>query len=446
MVMEAAPTLITNGDKSTLLRAVLLHDKTGRVQAILPADNMLDLKALKDETGRDLVMVGHQEMEELYDSERLTGLEQFPQLNNVTTIIDSSVVQAELHFLSQSQCGNADKSISHAALQKALLEFDHDLLEMQISIPPDQLIEDTPDALPDEDQIVSSLKNFTSLRIKQRLEDTLEIPTLPHTAQRIIQLRVNPNAAMDELTQIVESVPSLAAQVVSWAASPYYAAPGKIRSVQDAIVRVLGFDLVGNLALGLALGKTLEVPKDSAEGITPYWLQSIYCSTLVEAIVRLVPNELKPSKGLVYLAGLLHNFGYLVLAHIFPPHFSQICRYMEANPHISHMAIERHLLQITREQICVWLMQLWNMPDEIPIAIRHQHNPEYDGKHCAYPNLTFMALRLLREQGIGDAPLEKIPDSLYARYELDPEEVAAKVQQVIDSSDKIGAMASNFPS
>lgn len=54
---------------------------------------------------------------------------------------------------------------------------------------------------------------------------------------------------------MVETDPALAAQVVSWAASPYYASPGKIRSVEDAIVRVLGFDLVINLALGLALGK-----------------------------------------------------------------------------------------------------------------------------------------------------------------------------------------------
>ena len=52
-----------------------------------------------------------------------------------------------------------------------------------------------------------------------------------------------------------------AAQVVSWAASPYYAAPGKIKSVHDAIVRVLGFDLVLNLALGLALGRSLSLPK-----------------------------------------------------------------------------------------------------------------------------------------------------------------------------------------
>ena len=95
------------------------------------------------------------------------------------------------------------------------------------------------------------MQAFTARRIQQRLEATIEIPPLADTAQKIIKLRVDPNATIDDITGVVETDPALAAQVVSWAASPYYASPGKIRSVEDAIVRVLGFDLVINLALGL---------------------------------------------------------------------------------------------------------------------------------------------------------------------------------------------------
>ena len=443
--MEAASAIIAEETETPLLRAVLLHDRTGRVQVILPENSLLDLKSIKDQTGRDLVAICKSEMQELYESKRLKKLEDFPILNNVTTLIDESVLAEELHFPCLHEDSAEPRTIGLEALRDMLLEHEHDILDMEITVDCSQIDYSIGDSESNQNKIVHSLKNFTSLRIKQRLEDTLEIPTLPATAQRIIQLRVNPNAVVSELAEIVESDPSLAAQVVSWAASPYYAAPGKIRSVQDAIVRVLGFDLVGNLALGLALGKTLDLPKDKVDGLTPYWLQSIYCSTLVESLVKQIPNEQKPSKGLTYLSGLLHNFGYLVLAHIFPPHFSQICRYMEANPDVSHMAIEHHLLQITREQICVWLMDLWSMPEEIGIAIRYQHDPDYDGDHYAYPNLIFMALRLLRQQGIGDAPLEDVPDHLYERLGLCETQVLETVKQVIASSNEINAMAANFP-
>ncbi|VVQ30227.1 hypothetical protein PS943_01726 [Pseudomonas fluorescens] len=48
-----------------------------------------------------------------------------------------------------------------------------------------------------------------------------------------------------------------------------------------------------------------------------------------------MPRTERPEAGLTYLVGLLRNFGYLLLAHVFPPHFSLICRHLEVNPHLS---------------------------------------------------------------------------------------------------------------
>jgi HD-like signal output (HDOD) protein len=209
-------------------------------------------------------------------------------------------------------------------------------------------------------------------------------------------------------------------------------------------MRVLGFDLVSNLALGMALGNTLAMPKDCPDGFTPYWQQSVFCSTAVEALVKLMPPAKRPSVGLASLSGLLHNFGYVVLAHTFPPHFASICRYVEANPQISHTAIDHHLLGVTREQISAWLMQLWNMPPEVSVALRFQNESDYEGEHCVYAHLIFIAMRILRHHGIGDVPPEEIPLALYQRYDLDPVKVAAAIDKVIASSEDIKKMADNF--
>ena len=74
------------------------------------------------------------------------------------------------------------------------------------------------------------------------------------------------------------------------------------------------------------------MPKDSANGFTPYWQQAVFTASAVEALVGAIPAKDRPSMGLAYLSGLLHNFGYLILAQVFPPHFSNVCRYQEANP------------------------------------------------------------------------------------------------------------------
>ncbi|PTU03806.1 histidine kinase, partial [Pseudomonas sp. HMWF031] len=145
-----------------------------------------------------------------------------------------------------------------------------------------------------------------------------------------------------------------------------------------------------------------------------------------------------------YLAGLLHNFGYLLLAHVFPPHFSLICRHLEVNPHLCHSYIEQHLLGISREQIGAWLMRYWDMPDELATALRFQHDPHYDGDYAEYPNLVCLSVRLLRSRGIGSGPDEDIPDALLERLGLTRAKAEDVVSKVLEAEVLLRELASQF--
>lgn len=418
------------------VRTVLLEDAMGCLQVVLDSNDMLDLAALQAETGRELWAVPQEQLAAAARRYRLQSMDEAPGCYYLPTLVDQRVHQyRRIAFEVIQDEQTVTETVALEALRTALRDSRFRVQQADVAVPREQLQLHVADAAMDVEKISDSLRRFTALRIRQRLDDTLELPPLPATAERMIRLRGNPNASTLELSRIVESDPSLAAQVVSWAASPYYAAPGKISSVQDAIVRVLGFDVVSNLAIGLVLGRTVAVPMERVYGGTPYWMQAVYCSAAVDAIARLIPPRLRPRPGLAYLAGLLHNFGYLVLAHTFPPHFARICRYAEANPAVSHVALDHHLVGVSREQISAWLMQCWNMPEELSTALRFQHDPDHDSEHCAYAHLIFIALRLLRVHGIGDAPAEAVPDTLYLRYHLDPEETALAVARVADSED-----------
>lgn len=443
--MQEQHTTPISCPEGPLVRVVLLQDGKGRGQVILHNDALLDLKALNSLVERNLVPVSQTEISHLINTNKLVQIESVPGMFLLPTIIDERLAEQEFcHFeiFTTERVEVQQASLLH--LRTLLHEANCRVRTINCSIPADRLYRGTANDNADLDLIFKSIRNFTTLRIKQRLEETLEIPPLPQTAQRILTLRANKNANVSDLAEIVEMDASLAAQVVSWASSPYYAAPGRISSVQDAISRVLGFDLVSNLAVGMALGNTLSLPDDSPDGFTPYWLQSVYCSTLIEAMVRLIPASKRPSPGLACLAGLLHNFGYLVLAHIFPPHFSAICRHVEANPSISHVAIDHHLLGVTREQISAWLLHLWNMPAEVCAGIRFQHEPDYTGEHHQYAGLIYIAMRTLRAHGIGDAPPEEIPPAMYQQFDLDPAELEKAVQKVMSSEDALKQMAANI--
>jgi HD-like signal output (HDOD) protein len=223
---------------------------------------------------------------------------------------------------------------------------------------------------------------------------------------------------------------------MSWAASPYYATPGELQSIDDAVIRVLGFDLVVNLALGVSMGKTLTIPDEAPRGHTPYWIQAIYTATLTERLCRKMQVEDAPKPGLVYLTGLIHNFGYAALAHLFPPHFALLSRYLEVNPHMCIEQIERHVLNVTREQIAAWLFNCWKLPEEVCSGVRYVNTPTH-AKANSHTHLVHIATRALRAVGLADGPIEKIDTQVLQAVGLLESEVIAERDAMLKKSDEL---------
>ncbi len=286
---------------------------------------------------------------------------------------------------------------------------------------------------------------FTRLRILQRLEDTLELPPLPETRERILCLRSDPNAVMGDLVDIVESDPGLAAQVVSWASSSFYASAGQVRSVHDAISRVLGFDTVMNLAMGLALGRTLKAPLDQPEGYRDYWQQATWQAQSAGILAGMMPRTKRPLFGLAYLAGLLHNFGDLVLVQVFPPYHEQLVRWQGDNPAGDRADHEQKLMGFSREQIAARLLENWGMPDEVILAVQHQVTADYTGPHQNLARIVWLGRQLLTARGAMAGRAELVPQAVYEELGLSRQAVEQQFDALVHNRDGIMAMAGMMP-
>ena len=231
------------------------------------------------------------------------------------------------------------------------------------------------------EQVERAISTFTSRRIRQRLDQTLEIPPLPVAAQKIIALKSNPDYALADLVKVVETDPSIAAKIMAWACSAFYAADPAPRSLSDGIMRVLGFDLVMNLALGLALAGTIRLPAHQVHGVPPFWTEAVFTAAAMEALSRRIANAWDQA-GINYLTGLLANFGTLVLGHVFPPQYEVLCRLQEANPDVPINQLDGHVLTIPRELLAAELFELWGLPASTVVAVRHQNDALYRGEHA----------------------------------------------------------------
>ncbi|TPE53451.1 HDOD domain-containing protein [Maribrevibacterium harenarium] len=371
------------------VRVVHLADNTGKLQVLFPDTAMLDISALSRLTKRRFQPIASY------------NIEGDPLLKPGTSpsIIDKALAEAE----SLSLRGNSSQSYKRLSNSELLARFEGPLTRVEsVAIPVSQIAGPADDIAEDETQMLNALGKFQSIRLKQRLEETLEIPPLPASSHRIIQLCANPNAGTDELCEVISLDPSLSAQVISWASSPYYGVRDEIDSVEDAIIRVLGFDMVMNLALGLSMGGAFQPPEEGPRHYEDFWFGAVARAVLMESLVKAMPSKQRPRLGHAYLSGLLHNFGYLAIAVVLPPHFSILSRYIEANAHLDSSIIEMHTLHFTKEQLGSWLLRHWNLPESIYTGIRYSKTPTYRGPHQALAHLLYLSGQLMDE-----GPLDK---------------------------------------
>lgn len=430
-LMQSDPT---SAYSSQVARVVFLKDSIGQVQVVIPSNRILDLNKLSQQTGRQFNAMGESDLLKLKQKFAIEDFPALPQVTKIDSLVDEHLLEErELFIIS----GASHDWIKLPGDEFKKLTTSSTLGDFTAALPIktyDQAAEQ------DLDDVHAAIRQFTPLRIKQRLEETLDLPPLPETARKIIDLRVDPNADTGDLAKIVELDPGMAAQVVSWARSPYYGVKGEIRNVEDAVLRVLGFDLVINLALGLALGRTLSVPKEGPDGYAPFWQQAVATAALMGELARLMPAKQRPNSGTAYLCGLLHNFGFLILGHIFPPQFSLVNRHVESNPHINRNLIEKHLVGLTREQVSSLLMAQWRMPEDVVEALKHQHNPDFEGELASCANLLYVAVRCLRLQGFGDGPWEEPEPQVLQRLGIESESAMEVTASLLDRMDELSEL------
>ncbi len=417
---------------SNLIRSIGFKQGGQNYIAVLPFNYLLDFRRLSDLLGFEPEIISNEKLSLIFK-----GCQQnsFPPINgvfNTKLVVDPEVLDMDEIYI---ESGNPNKLL-HLDKMAGNLLF-QDCESMQFATSPERLFAGRSDKGGSKDVELS----FTPIRLKQRVDETFDLPAMPDIAQDIMKLRVDPSADAAKLAKIVSRDPSLAAQVISWASSPYYGYQGKIDSIETAIARVLGFELVMNLALGISIGKSLKVPKDGPLGVREFWKQSIYSATLAEKLSRVMPLKQRPERGLIYLSGLLHNFGHLLLGHIFPPQFKLINNTILANPHIAVEDIEHYILGVTHEEIGAWLMQNWHMPDELIVAVHRHHQEEFWSKHAVYSNLVLVSNRLLKKLNIGDSVVTTIPQSTLELLALDDELVNTALDDIRQEAESLDLMA-----
>ena len=207
-----------------------------------------------------------------------------------------------------------------------------------------------------------------SLKLAAAVEN---MPAFPKSVQKILELTRDVNCSPKDLVQVIDKDPVVTVKVLRVVNSAYYGLPKQITSVNHAVV-YLGFNAVKNLTLSIAAMGMM--PVDHAAGFNgqQYLLHSLATASIAKQLA-LRMAETDPMD--CFIAGLLHDFGKVVIAQFMPREFRLALETSQWNEIALHLAL-RQVIGVDHAVVGAMLVEKWRFPVDLVETIRYQYSPQ----------------------------------------------------------------------
>lgn len=229
-----------------------------------------------------------------------------------------------------------------------------------------------------------------------------EIPTIPIVSQRIMQISGDDEAPFKDFVKIIEKDQALASKILRVANSAFYGFSSKVTSLEHAFV-ILGINEVKSIALGCSLYNFFSHSESDAFDRTRFWKHAIICSQAAKFLGLHFNTRNGDS---LFLAGLIHDIGKLVLDQYFHGEFVQILEYVSLTKTTFSKA-EKKIVGTTHYEIAAKLLKQWRFPEEVITQILYHHGPWHDKNHRRNSTIIYLANVLTKCAGYPCHPEEK---------------------------------------
>ncbi|RLU01949.1 MAG: HDOD domain-containing protein [Ketobacter sp.] len=388
--------------EQTAVPILLRTERQAYLMAVIPLSHSLDLDRLEALLRRQFIYLDEAEISAWFLDSQPGAEPPVSEPYNLPCIIDRSLF--ELH-----------RVYMRAGSHRSLISVDNENLKKLYQSYPKAVISN-PSVLPVADDHAAALDSTSIVAIFNALDNLERLPSIPALALRLLEQASNSETSAADLAATIEMDPSVTAQVMRYAGSPYFGYRGNLDSVQHAITRVLGFEMVSNIALGIASSKAFDVPQDGPLGLKAFWKHGLYTAVLAQNLARKInqPSIINPARS--YLCGLLHNFGVLLMGHLFPQEFRLLNHEVNRYPNRALHDIERDVvvagdaqqfIRLGHDHMGGYLLEKWRLPEAVSVCAYYHHDAEYEGESAQYVELIQLCNQLLATRGIGDTGTEK---------------------------------------
>lgn len=199
-----------------------------------------------------------------------------------------------------------------------------------------------------------------------------DLVSLPDVCIRVNQMVDNPDATAPAFGEVISQDPGLTARLLRIANSAFYGFSHEIDTVSRAVT-VIGIGKLRDLVLATSTVDVFDKIPNELLTMENFWRHSLYCALISRSLAM---QTRLPHGESLFIAGLLHDIGQLVIFHEMPDEARQaLLLTIEGDAELEVHEAEREVMGFDHTDVGLELARQWNLPESLQEAIKYHHNP-----------------------------------------------------------------------
>ncbi len=281
--------------------------------------------------------------------------------------------------------------------------------------------------------------------LRQAVQKLDALPAMPVIAQKLLALRMDTEEGERMLQVLIEQDPQISAKILGLANSAQVGVSRHVKTVKDAVM-LLGLKRVQSVATGIAIMTLMNKPPSGTFNMQDLWLHSFGAAFALLGLARFMPAKMRPQADQAFLAGMLHDIGYLALAFLDPKLSDKLHNRLAAEPERPLLEVEREVLDMCHDELGAELGRHWGLPKEIIAVLRYHHHPDAPEAEAGQPMVRMINIvaKLLPTFGIAEFVAAEISDAEWEALGISPSQAKEVKEQVDEEMEQAIQFASSF--
>jgi HD-like signal output (HDOD) protein len=232
--------------------------------------------------------------------------------------------------------------------------------------------------------------------VKVLLSGATELFSLPDIYFQLSEMVRDPRYSLTDIGKVIAKDPALSARLLRLVNSPFYGFQSRVDTISRAITVVGVDDLYHLVVATCVVDRFDEIPCELVD-MTAFWMRSVNCGIVTRLLAK---QSMVLHSERLFLAGLLHDIGSLVLYQKLPEESLKVLQATGRNRRLL-ADFEQEIIGFTHADVARELIKAWGLPESLSEAIGCYLRPSAAQVHKLDAYLLNMASRLVDGSGQG---------------------------------------------